>query len=79
MFMIDVICVVCYQCYQSAKRSRSVFRKRSVGSVIFKKSSEAKRLYIYINLYILRLYSKKYVERQISCRIYENMHICTSI
>jgi hypothetical protein len=40
---------------------------------------EASIIYIYIKLYILRLYSKKYVERQISCRIYENMHICTSI
>jgi hypothetical protein len=46
-------------------------RKRSVR--------EASVIYIYNFLYILHLYSKKYVERQISCRIYENMHICTSI
>jgi hypothetical protein len=40
---------------------------------------EASVIYTYNFLYILHLYSKKYVERQISCRIYENMHICTSI
>jgi hypothetical protein len=46
-------------------------RKRSVR--------EASVIYTYNFLYILHFYSKKYVERQISCRIYENMHICTSI
>jgi hypothetical protein len=60
------------QCWQSAKRSGSVFRKQSVGSVIFKKSSEAKRLgkvyyiyikkiiyiYIYIIIYIAFIFKK---------------------
>jgi hypothetical protein len=61
------------QCCQSAKRSGSVFRKRSVESVIFKKSSEAKHprrvyyiyiyIYIYIIFYIYCVYIKKNMQK----------------
>jgi hypothetical protein len=61
-----------------AGEKQECFRKPEGGKPHFPKilRSEASRKRL---LYILCLYSKKHAERQISCRIYENKHICTSI
>jgi hypothetical protein len=56
------------------------FRKRECQKRHFPKISEVgvSDIYIYIYIYITFIL-KKHAERQISCRIYETMHICTLI
>jgi hypothetical protein len=55
------------------------FRKRERGKHHFPKILGSEAFVIYIYIYILHFTFKKHVERQISCRIYEHMHIRTSI
>jgi hypothetical protein len=52
-------------------------RERHFPKILGSRASWERLLYIYIYIYIYYVYiQQKHAKKQISCKIYENMHIC---